>query len=69
MKGTNTMNTNKNPILPVGKWFAAGAYQVSGATLAKMHREGKALRRIAPPKMCRTWDWYILPETNKEQNR
>lgn len=45
--------------LPVGRWFAAGEYNIHGAKLARLHRLGLLQRK--PPtdlKMARTWDYY-----------
>lgn len=54
LKDTDLLNR-----FPVGRWFAAGAYSVHGAKLARLHRLG-LLERRAPldPKMSRTWDYF-----------
>jgi hypothetical protein len=45
--------------LPVGRWFAAGAFSIHGAKLARLHRLGLLQRQPpADSKMARTWDYY-----------
>jgi hypothetical protein len=56
LKDTDLLNR-----FPVGRWFAAGAYSVHGAKLARLYRLGLLERR--PPidsKLARTWD-YLRP--------
>lgn len=47
--------------LPKNKWFAAGAYGVSGMTMKKLEREGYAIKRPVQLKgLARLWDWKII---------
>ncbi len=56
LKDTDLLNR-----FPVGKWFAAGAYSVHGAKVARLFRLGLLERRMAGDlKLGRTWD-YLRP--------
>lgn len=44
--------------LPVGQWFAAGAYPVHPSKVARLYRLGYLKRKLARFGMCRTWDYY-----------
>jgi len=43
--------------LPVGEWFAAGAYSIHHSKVARLYRLGYLKRRVSVG-FCRTWDYY-----------
>ena len=60
MKVIHYKDTELLSRLPVGVWFAAGAYSLNGSRLARLVRLGLLIRRYAPFGWGRKWE-YLRP--------
>ena len=58
MKPLNYKDTELISRLPVGKWFAAGAYSIHWSKLHRLVKLGVLEKRLQPDiSLCRNWDY------------